>query len=154
VDVERRAAVVLAELEVFVGARATDKLDGVLGDPVQRHGSGVVGVDPGRPKQRARDLLDFESALPDEQQPVVLGRSGLEVGEQDLDEAEYPEQRVVDLVREPPDELSERAEPPCFEEGFAFGGGWFRAEERRSGCGWLHWLRYRKKTASAVASRR
>ena len=69
-----------------------------------------------------RDLLDLEPALPDEQQPVVLGRSRLEVGEQEVDEAEHSEERVVDLVREPADELSECAQPARLEEGLSFGG--------------------------------
>ena len=91
--------------------------------PVQRRRPDVVGLGAREPEQRVRDLLDLEPALPDEQQPVVLGRSGLEVGEQQVDEAEHPEERVVDLVREPADELSECAEPTRLEEGFSFRGG-------------------------------
>jgi len=52
----------------------------------------------------------------------VLGRPRLEVGEQEVDEAEHSEERVVDLVREPADELSECAQPARLEEGFSFGG--------------------------------
>ena len=106
-DVERLAAILLSQLEVLVRVRAADELDGLLGDPVQRDRPGVVGLGTGVPEQRMHDLLDLEPALPDEEQPVVLGRSGLEVGEQNVDEAEHPEERVVDLVREPADELSE-----------------------------------------------
>jgi hypothetical protein len=65
-----------------------------------------------------RELLDLEPALLDEEQPVVLGRSRLEVGEQEVDEAEHPEERVVDFVRDPTDELPERAEAGRLEEGF------------------------------------
>ena len=121
VDVERLAAMLLSQLDVLVRVRAADELDGLLADPVQRDGPGVVGLGTGVPEQRIHDVPDLEPALPDEEQPVVLGRSRLEVGEENVDEAEDPEERVVDLVREPPDELSEQAEPTRLEEGFSFG---------------------------------
>ena len=90
---------------------------------MQRDCPDVVGLGAGESQQRMCDLLDLEPALPNEKQPVVLGRSRLEVGEQNVDEAEHPEERVVDLVREPADELSERAEPARLEEGLSFGSG-------------------------------
>ena len=138
----------LSQLDALVRVRAADELDGLLADPVQRDGPDVVGLGAGVPEQRIHDLPDLEPALPDEEQPVVLVRSRLEVGEQNVDEAEDPEERVVDLVRDAPDELSERAEPTRLEEGFSFGSGWIRAEERRSGCGVLHPHRYRKESAA------
>jgi chemotaxis response regulator CheB len=120
---------------------------------VERDDPDVVGLGLREPEQSMRELLDLEPALLDEEQPVVLGRSRLEVGEQEVDEAEHPEERVVDFVRDPADELSERAEAGRLEEGFCFGGSWIRAEKRRSGCGWLHRCVYRKESPAAEAVR-
>ena len=50
------------------------------------------------------------------------GDPGSRLGEQEVDEAEHSEERVVDLVREPANELSECAQPARLEEGLSFGG--------------------------------
>ena len=61
-------------------------------------------------EQRADDLLDLERRSLDQLEAIVRLRAGLGVLEQELDEAEDREERVVDLVRDACRELADRRE--------------------------------------------
>ena len=121
------------ELDALAGARAANELDGPLGDLLKRDDLGQRPVRAGEPEERLRDPLDLEAALLDERQPLVRLRARLDLAEQELDEAEHAKERVVDLVREAADELSQPGQPTGFEEGLPFRGT--RARDQGQGKG-------------------
>ena len=67
-------------------------------------------------EQRAHDLLDLEPGLLDEDEPVVGLRAWLGLLQEELDEPEDREERVVDLVRDPGRELADGRELPALGE--------------------------------------
>ena len=119
-DEQELVGVVLTELDALAGARAAHELDRLLGDLLERDDLAHVGLRAGEAEQGVRDALDLEAALLNERQPFVGLRAGLDLSEQQLDEAEHAEKRVVDLVRHAADELSEPGQPTGFEESLPF----------------------------------
>src|SRR3990170_3205889 len=115
-DERRHRAVAFDDLDLLRRARAPDELDGLGHDLFERDDAVLIGALAGEIEQGANDLLDLEARLLDKLEPVVRLRAGLRLLEQELDEPEDGEERVVDLVSDPGGELSDRRELGADEE--------------------------------------
>ncbi len=109
-DGDRLVRVALDEDDLLVQRGAAEQLDRLLDDAAQIDRLELVGALAGEVEQRADDVLDLEPGLLDQPEPVVRLRAGLDLLEQELDQAEDREQRVVDLVRDAGREFADRGE--------------------------------------------
>ena len=121
-DEQGLGGVALTQVDRLARAGAAHELDRALGDLLERDGDGPVRLGAGEVQQRVCDPLDLETTLLRKRQPLVRLGAGLDLLEQKLDQAEHAEERVVDLVRDAADELSERGQPTRLEESFGIPG--------------------------------